>query len=1025
MNRENPLTLLAAWIAFALAPANVIQAADGSTATGTIEGRVFNAATGAALANVRVAVEGSSRDTLTDDGGLFRLTDVPVGRIRISARYLGLDSQTIVVEVPAGGRVQREIELKPPAALRTGDKEEVIQMQRFTVVVDREMSAQAVAMNEQRNAPNLKNVVAIEEFGDRGGENIGEFLQLLPGVSIVTTGIEPDNVSLRGLPSNGTGLTIDGGAVASSRDARVPTLRAVPMANVSRVEVTKVPTPDMPANGLGGSINLITKTGFETRRPQLSYQVYGLFHSSTGLTLEGGPRHHLPQDTARWKQPSFDFSYSHPVNKSLAITVGGSRTWRMRPMESGNDETANWDIISLFQRTSQWTTLVQLNKTLSGQLGLDWRISPTDTLSLSVHQRTWSLPITRSTMIVNYGAGARGGPDFTQGAATGVGTVTQGNNWRVDEFLTKQLTAKYRHRGALWRIDAAGSWSKSRNSTADIDEGTFNNVNSVISNLVIRGEGIPKSGGIIPRRYSAVSRTGAPVDIYSGDLYSIPSGTSNQNTREGIASNARLDLARDFASVVPFSVKVGVSADRIANDAQTDAKTWNFRPNGASDVAARMAGNFAVFDEAFLSSGPTVYGVPYRELSLKKVYELYRQRPEWFVLDDALAYQSKVSGSREFAETVSAAYLRSDFRFFHSRLWIVTGVRFEHTAGEGRGPLDDINAQYQRDASGNYIRNAAGQRVLITSDALALRKLRYQERAASAKQRYNGYYPSFNATYNLSDNLLIRAAYARTIGRPDLNYITPGTTITAPEVANPTITVSNTRLRPWTADNYDLTVESYNFRDGFGVFGVFQKNIRNFFGSRSVQATPDLLDLYSVPNDGSYGNYRIVTMENAGDAKVTGVEFGYRQSLTFLPHWARGLQASFTVTKLKLSGSNTAEFTGFNPSTFSGGVNLLRERFFIKATLSYQGETRRASVDPSVANGIPANAYLYQGKRVRLGITTQYSLSRRYAIYASIMDVGGFDQEQFRYAPGTPDYAKGQRLTKIGTFVTLGIKGTF
>ena len=40
------------------------------------------------------------------------------------------------------------------------------------------MSAQALAMNEQRHAPNLKNVVAIDEYGDRGDENIGEFLMI-------------------------------------------------------------------------------------------------------------------------------------------------------------------------------------------------------------------------------------------------------------------------------------------------------------------------------------------------------------------------------------------------------------------------------------------------------------------------------------------------------------------------------------------------------------------------------------------------------------------------------------------------------------------------------------------------------------------------------------------------------------------------------------------------------------------------------------------------------------------------------
>ena len=42
---------------------------------------------------------------------------------------------------------------------------DTVKLDAFTVQADRQMSAQALAMNEQRNAPNIKNVVAIDEFG--------------------------------------------------------------------------------------------------------------------------------------------------------------------------------------------------------------------------------------------------------------------------------------------------------------------------------------------------------------------------------------------------------------------------------------------------------------------------------------------------------------------------------------------------------------------------------------------------------------------------------------------------------------------------------------------------------------------------------------------------------------------------------------------------------------------------------------------------------------------------------------------
>ncbi|TSC56715.1 MAG: hypothetical protein Greene041679_495, partial [Parcubacteria group bacterium Greene0416_79] len=53
-------------------------------------------------------------------------------------------------------------------------------------------------------------------------------------------------------------------------------------------------------------------------------------------------------------------------------------------------------------------------------------------------------------------------------------------------------------------------------------------------------------------------------------------------------------------------------------------------------------------------------------------------------------------------------------------------------------------------------------------------KLRYVYRGARASKTYQDCYPSLNATFNLTDNFLLRAAYARTLGRPDLGEIIPG-----------------------------------------------------------------------------------------------------------------------------------------------------------------------------------------------------------------------------------------------------------
>ncbi len=1021
-----PAGWLCLLLALLLHPAAALRA---QPATGTIEGRVFNATSGNALVNARVILDGTGREVITDEGGAYRLTGVAGGAARVTVSYLGMESQSATVNVPAGGAVQREFELKLAGAA-AGD---AVKLDTFTVVADREMSAQAISMNEQRTAPNIKSVVAIDEFGDRGNENIGEFLLFLPGVSISTSGSEPTTVALRGFPGNNTGLTIDGGETAGSfaGNSRSLDLREMPMNNVSRVEVTKVPTPDMPASGLGGSINLITRSGFESRKPRFNFNAYTMFHSRAGITFDGGPRNHNSKNSPDFVQPSFDFNYSRPVGKNFAISVGGSRTWRFKPMETGTketDESPTWDQVRLVQTTSQWNSLAQTFKTIQGSVGFDWRITPTNTLSASVQYRDYDLFITRSVLGFAYGAGATGGPTFTQGAATGVGTVTMNGSGENVDVITesKQYTLKYRHRGDTWRIDGLGTASVSASDRPDIDAGMFNLAPATLTGVVLRGDGIPASGGTIPTRYSA-TRAGAPVDVYDGGNYTLGNPTTNQPDWNTHKYNLRLDVGRDFATRFPFAVKVGAAFDTFESDQRRYPKTWNFRPNGSTAAADRLASRFDVFDSAFNADAPTVFGQKVRWISGQKMYQLYQANPSWFVLDPAQVHQDFVNNSRKLRETVTAGYLRTDTRLINNRLWLVAGVRYERTDDKGAGPLNDITAQYQKNPNGTLVDgnpNQAGiQRVLLSNDPLVLRKLRYQERAATSERNYDGYYPSLNASFNVTENLILRGAFAKTIGRPNINFIIPGTTISEPDVANPTITVNNSGLKPWQATSYDLSLESYQVKDGFGSVGVFRKSIRDFFGTISQAATPELLEQYGLESDPSLLNYQINTRTNAGDAQIDGFELTYRQSLTFLPRWARGFQVFANYTKLKLGGNNATDFSGYNPKTISGGINFVRERFSIKSTISMLGDVRTGAVAASAT--VAPNTFNYQAKRTRIGLNATYSINRRYSVYVSLVDLGGFTQDLQRYAPATPAYARPTRWQELGNYYNIGVRGTF
>lgn len=1011
------------------APSAAAQAAR----SGVIEGRIFNANTGATLRNARVVVEGTALEAVTDDYGAYRIVGVPVGTVRLLVHYLGFDRQAATVAVPEGGVAQRDFDLRSGAAEgRAAVSEataETITLETFTVAENREMSAQSVALAERRYAPNVKNVVAFDEYGEMGDENIGEFMRFLPGVGVNDSGLTPSSLTLRGFPSSNTGIQLDGSEVASRNNSRSQSLLDISVANIARVEVTKVPTPDMPASGLGGSINVISKSGFESRKPVFNYQVYTMLSSTGPLSFRAGPPGLVPELSPKYQQPSFNLSYLLPVNRSLALSFGLTRSWRLKPMERDDisDTQSDWNLVSGYQRQSTWYSLSSLLSTWSGQLGADFRLSARDTLSVSFQQRLVSNFIMRNDLVFNYGTGATGDASYTQGAASGVGTVTQASGTNRETATdTRHLTVRYKHIDDGWRIDASGYLSSNLSILDDIDDGHFDSAPTRISNLVLRGEGIGEDDALIPVRYMARNRSGAPVDVFDGGNYSILSATSSQFRVTTRRIGGRLDFTRDFSGSVPWSIKTGLFVDRQDKDQHTFNKTWSFAPNGLTTESARLARNFDVFDANYLATAPRVFGNDMGWLSLAKLYDLYRQQPSWFVLDEAAAHQSGATNSRELREIISAAYVRADVRLWRNRLWLAGGVRAERTDDEGWGILNDPAAQYQRDASGKILLDSRGQPVLVTTNAVERAKLRYVERGSHAKRDYAGAYPSLNATFNITENLLVRAGASRTIGRPDLTLVVPGITFSEPTVANPTITVNNTGLRPWRADGIDLSLESYQLKGGFGSIGVFQKNIKDFFGTVRTPATPELLALYGLPDDPAYLNYEISTRTNAGDAKVQGFEFSYTQSLTFLPQWARGFQVFANASRLRVEGSNNADFDGFAPRNFSGGVNFSRSRLFVRVTCTHQGETRTSLNAVNAANGIPAGTYSYQGSRTRIGLNVRFNLSKRFSLYGNMTDInGGMTTLTHRYAPDTPEYARNVRRQELGSAITLGIKGSF
>jgi iron complex outermembrane receptor protein len=1011
-----------------------------SAATGVIAGRVTNAGSGNALGKARVSVKDTDLVVLTDDFGGYRLIDVPAGRREVEYFYTDLDPQVALVEVPAGGVATRDIALT--SRVRYGDgNSQVVRMDRFTVGSDRETDARAIATNEQRFAPNLKNVMATDELGDVLGSNVGEFLKFIPGLAMEYSEVEIVGVSVRGIGGSMTAFTSDGASMVSANASpgRTFNMNTLALNNISRIEVTKVPTPATPADSLAGAVNLVTKSAFERPRARLNYGIT-LMANSENLTFRKTP-HTLGDQPTRKLLAGWEFDYTLPVNRDFGIVVTGMRSDKFNEQHlsttlfnaGGTGTGATFARPYLQQYTVQDGPRSQSRSNFG--LKADWRATAHGVLSFNAQINAYKTYIGTQTWSFNAGTVATPNPasgipfrfsETETAGATGRGAVTLSGGGQTFLGGTDQFGLRYRHDDGRWKIDAVTSLSLSDRSRPN--PGHFGGITATLNGtprVSLRDLVLDR-----PRIIEVFGTGERPVDPYDLANYSLTTATEQPYNNRSDHRSAQLSARRRFGFLpFPASLELGGARSTLKVDARVQTITWTYAGPDGNPATPDPASPFQMQSYRGQDSFYGFTNVPW--ISVNRAYD----RLDHFVRTPAnlvAAEQSRITGSEVLRETVTAAYAQAEARLWRNRLTVLGGARFERTDDSGRGPLVDLAAVFVRNPNGTFARNAAGQRIRRaeagTAGSMEELRLVRKERAYAVTRSYDGLYPSLHLTLDATERLLLRAAYARTYGRPDLIDVIPNAQFAEndlneqdqnnPAVVKGTITVRNTALRPWTADNFDLSAEYYT--DGGGIIsaGVFRKQISNFFGTQVRLADATLLEDLGL--DAVYTGWNVSSKFNSGDARISGGEMNFRHSLRQLGRWGAPFTLFANATWLRLEGNRQADFTSFIPRTGNWGFSANWRQLGFVARWNHRGLDKRTAM-PAVGT----NAFQYIGARTTLDLNASWQLTKSLSLVGSASNVLNVPQTLLRYGDETPAYARQNRTSEFGIALALGLKGSF
>lgn len=229
--------------------------------TGAASGRVTDAESGEPLPGAYVSFAGTALRDASDIQGDYRISNVPTGEQTLVVSYIGYVADSIAVRIAAGETLRQDVALR--FATIAGQE----------VVVSAQLEGQTQAINQQLTSNTIVNVVSSDRIRELPDQNAAESVGRLPGISIQRNAGEGQQIVVRGLSPRFNSVTVNGERIPSTDpDSRAVDLSLISPDVLAGIEVFKALTPDMDADAIGGTVNLVIRRAPEGLRGNLSLQ---------------------------------------------------------------------------------------------------------------------------------------------------------------------------------------------------------------------------------------------------------------------------------------------------------------------------------------------------------------------------------------------------------------------------------------------------------------------------------------------------------------------------------------------------------------------------------------------------------------------------------------------------------------------------------------------------------------------------------------------------------------------------------
>lgn len=904
------------------------------------------------LPGATVKINGVSKIVITDVDGKFSVNDLKPGHYDLQFTYIGYEPQKMTIDLLSDQSLDLGI-------ISMFQKQKNIDE---VVVTGSLKNSEARALNMQKNAINISNVIASDGIGKLPDRNAAETVQRVQGVSIERDQGEGRFVSLRGLPPFWASTTINGNRLPTAEEettSRATAFDFFPTELISYVHVNKSFTPDMEADGIGGGVNFITKT------PPMKTEFRGTIGTGYNAKSDKGVYNLGLLYGGRTKDKKFGYlvNFSHFI-----------RNWSTDNFEarrSGDEGVFRMEL----------RDYNGVRKTTGANAALEYVLSPKSTLYLKGMYGTLSDDETHYKHRVRF-------DKFSSANNTARVELQNIHNLLITELTSVSLGGNHQFNKSKIDWDLSyynnlfkyGNIPDKQNNSYYVIKYTQNGVGINPNYISDNGNG--------PRAYWKAD--GGKLDYKDPDalfgFYSNPNFKMDASQMRftdlefyKVYVQEKDKIVAGFNHEINASDKLTLKYGLKYRDKERNARfsdifyNWS---NGTAPLLSDFSQHITTQPGAanYLSEMNTSIGNTFGPvLSTGGMDQFWFQNQGNLTINktdsEALEYNKALGRNFDVFEKHADAYGMGTYKI-NDQITILGGVRLSntHTKVKGFNVVDDVLTPVEN------VKN------------------------------YLAVLPMLHLKYMINDKTNLRFAATRTFSRPNFGDLTPGGTYIE---ADNEFKGGNPNLNPTYSVNLDLMGEYYFSNVGILSGGVFYKSITdpifqdsfigNYNGINGVQ--------FSAPNNGKA-------------AWLGGIELGINRRFDFLPgflqYFGTQLNATFMTSEMEKPSGRIVKLPYQAKELYN--IQLFFEKKGFNARLAYNHKGKFA-VEYAEEDLYDS----YYGKYSNLDFGTSYQINKHITVFA---DVNNILNKPLIYHFGK-DEQRPEQVEYYGVRGNIGVKLNF